>query len=298
MRSFDSGGFAACAQDDNWADPPRPAPRAPLAPCLALARSPRPAAKRYEMLGVGRGLLFYNRQLFLTTRANEVKVAMSQRNPLNDRYMTDEHRGQTRKSAASAKPKSKAAASVRAQPKKTDKEKKAERKAKEKAERAKRRENNAKYYNPPTERYKKLRRWWWISLVGAIICTIVAFAGQSWLPTVVCYVILALAYAFAIGAIVLDFTKIRKERERYQEMVENDNSKEARAAQKEAKRIAAAAAQAEAEQPKPTLKGFSVRKKKQEVQAAQARATQAALEEQAAQGGKADGGKASKKAGK
>ena len=266
------------------------------------------------MLGVGRGLLFYNRQLFLTTRANEVKVAMSQRNPLNDRYMTDEHRGQTRKSAASAKPKSKAAASVRAQPKKTDKEKKAERKAKEKAERAKRRENNAKYYNPPTERYKKLRRWWWISLVGAIICTIVAFAGQSWLPTVVCYVILALAYAFAIGAIVLDFTKIRKERERYQAEMERDTKesrateKQLKAAEREARRREAEAAKAAAEKgeaepaaqekPKPTLKGFSVRKKKQEVQAAQARATQAALEEQAAQGGKADGGKASKKAGK
>ena len=29
---------------------------------------------------------------------------MSQRNPLNDRYQTDEVRGKTRKSAASAKP--------------------------------------------------------------------------------------------------------------------------------------------------------------------------------------------------
>ena len=33
---------------------------------------------------------------------------MSQRNPMNDRYQTDEHRGQTRKSAAAMKPKSKA----------------------------------------------------------------------------------------------------------------------------------------------------------------------------------------------
>ena len=28
---------------------------------------------------------------------------MSQRNPMNDRYQTDEHRGQTRKSAATMK---------------------------------------------------------------------------------------------------------------------------------------------------------------------------------------------------
>ena len=52
---------------------------------------------------------------------------MSQRNPMNDRYQTDEHRGQTRKSAAAMKPKSKAAASVRVQPKeKTKQQKKAE----------------------------------------------------------------------------------------------------------------------------------------------------------------------------
>ena len=54
---------------------------------------------------------------------------MSQRNPMNDRYQTDEHRGQTRKSAAAMKPKSKAAASVRVQPKeKTKQQKKAEKK--------------------------------------------------------------------------------------------------------------------------------------------------------------------------
>ena len=41
---------------------------------------------------------------------------MSQRNPMNDRYQTDEHRGQTRKSAATMKPKTKAASSVRIQP--------------------------------------------------------------------------------------------------------------------------------------------------------------------------------------
>ena len=52
---------------------------------------------------------------------------MSQRNPMNDRYQTDEHRGQTRKSAASAKPKTKAASSVRMQPTvKTKQQKKAE----------------------------------------------------------------------------------------------------------------------------------------------------------------------------
>ena len=37
---------------------------------------------------------------------------MSQRNPMNERYTSEERTGVTRKSAASAKPKSKAAASV------------------------------------------------------------------------------------------------------------------------------------------------------------------------------------------
>ena len=55
---------------------------------------------------------------------------MSQRNPMNDRYQTDEHRGQTRKSAATMKPKTKAASSVRIQPTvKTKQQKKADKKA-------------------------------------------------------------------------------------------------------------------------------------------------------------------------
>ena len=37
---------------------------------------------------------------------------MSQRNPMNERYQSDKRQGTTRKSAASAKPKSKAASSV------------------------------------------------------------------------------------------------------------------------------------------------------------------------------------------
>ncbi len=37
---------------------------------------------------------------------------MSQRNPMNERYTTEGRRGTTRKSAASAKPKAQAAATV------------------------------------------------------------------------------------------------------------------------------------------------------------------------------------------
>lgn len=48
---------------------------------------------------------------------------------MNERYTTDNHKGATRKSAASAKPVTKAASSVRIQPtEKTPQQKKAERK--------------------------------------------------------------------------------------------------------------------------------------------------------------------------
>ena len=56
---------------------------------------------------------------------------MSQRNPMNERYTSEERTGTTRKSAASAKPKAKAAASVTVKSaKKTPEQRKAEEKAK------------------------------------------------------------------------------------------------------------------------------------------------------------------------
>ena len=55
---------------------------------------------------------------------------MSTRNPMNERYQSEERRGVTKKSAASAKPKTKAAASVYIKPtEKTPQEKKAARRA-------------------------------------------------------------------------------------------------------------------------------------------------------------------------
>jgi hypothetical protein len=76
---------------------------------------------------------------------------MAQRNPLNERYQGDGPGGQTRKSAARAKPVTQAAASVHVKKKpQTDAEKRAARKAREKeeerkaAERARRRAERAK----------------------------------------------------------------------------------------------------------------------------------------------------------
>lgn len=217
---------------------------------------------------------------------------MSQRNPMNERYTTDEHKGQTRKSAATAKPKTKAASSVRIQStEKTPQQKKAEAKARKQ----KRRATEAKYYNPPTERYKKLRRVWWVCLIVAIVCTVLSWVVSSnqWGGDWTGMVVLVAAYVFIIAAFYVDFSLIRKERRRYQEEMEQGKSKEARAAQREAKaaeRAAVAAAKAEAEakaagsaQEAPKKKGLFGRfKKDDEAKADQPEAVEAKASEAAA----------------
>ena len=107
---------------------------------------------------------------------------MSQRNPMNDRYQTDEHRGQTRKSAATMKPKTKAASSVRIQP------------------------------TVKTKQQKK-------------------------------------AYVCIIGALYVDFSKIRKVRRAYQEEMMSKKTKEMRAAEKQQKAAQRAAKQKVEEAP-------------------------------------------------
>ena len=185
---------------------------------------------------------------------------MSQRNPMNDRYQTDEHRGQTRKSAASAKPKTKAASSVRMQPTvKTKQQKKAEKRV----QRAKQAEIDRQYYNPPTAEYKRLRKVWWGLLIGAIVLTALSWVGRSFLPEAGTYVSLGLAYACIIGALYVDFSKIRKVRRAYQDEMMSKKTKEMRAAEKQqkaaeraAKKEAAEGAGASAESDAPKKRGL------------------------------------------
>lgn len=161
---------------------------------------------------------------------------MSQRNPMNERYTSEERTGTTRKSAASAKPKAKAAASVTVKSaKKTPEQRKAEEKAARKAA-AKQREVERKYYKPDTPRYKRLRLIWWILLIAAIGCTTLSFVGQQSLPPQVAVVTLILAYVFIIAAFVLDFWKIKKERVAYQERMLALEEKNAKA-EKQARRV-------------------------------------------------------------
>ncbi len=214
------------------------------------------------------------------------EIIMSQRNPMNDRYQTDERRGQTRKSAAAMKPKTKAAATVRvAPPQKTKQQKKAEKKV----ARAKQAELDRKYYNPPTPQYKRLRKLWWGLLIGAIALTVLSWFGRTFLPEAATYVTLGLAYACIIGALYVDFSKIRKVRRAYQEEMENRKSKEQRALEKQQKaqqkslkeQEADKAEEAEAEKPKKrSLFGSGFRLSKAE---------EAKVEKQASKKGQADG---------
>jgi hypothetical protein len=181
---------------------------------------------------------------------------MSQRNPMNDRYRTDEHTGQTKKSAAKFKPAREAASSVHIEQKpRTAREKRQAAKAKEAQARQKAQAHAQKLAAreaeqtpgaeqpkqgffaklkgqaainqaakpapvpqaqrvapfPTTPRYKKLRRYYWIlmgvgvvGVVLSLLCNVVLQgAGMLWIAP------MALAYAGVVGALILDFTKIR-----------------------------------------------------------------------------------------
>ena len=164
---------------------------------------------------------------------------MSQRNPMNERYTSEERPGSSRKSAASAKPKTKAASSVTLQTeKKTKQQKKAEEKAARKKAQAEQRELDRKYYKPDTPRYKNLRRGWWACLIGAILCTIASWLLREVDPQWISMVALFGAYGLIIGAFYIDFSKIKKERRAYQDrmvVLEEKQKKEERAAARAAR---------------------------------------------------------------
>ena len=179
---------------------------------------------------------------------------MTQRNPMNERYQSEDRKGATRKSAASAKPVSK----------KTPQQKKAERKQ----QRAKTAERDRQFYNPPTPEYKRLRKIWWVCLILAIVLTITSFAGNGLgMPAPIMYVTLGLAYVFIIAALYIDMGKCRKLRQKYADEVLSHPTKEMRAAEKKAKAQQRAAEKQAAEQPaepepkKKGLFGFGKKKK-------------------------------------
>lgn len=162
---------------------------------------------------------------------------MSRRNPQNERYTVEQEgrrAGSTAPKAGSAKPASKAAASVRIQTSKSSMSKKQKvvaqqtmTKEEKKAQRAQERELENLVYTATTTltnkdpQYKKLRRIWWGLLIAAVVFTALSwitlstgFGGQ-----VLSIVVLVLAYAGIIGALIMDFTVIRKRRNVFRDKV-------------------------------------------------------------------------------
>lgn len=162
---------------------------------------------------------------------------MSQRSPQNERYTVEREGrapGSTRPKSGSAKPASRAGASVRIETPKSQMSKRQKAMAEQtmskeekKAQRAKERELENAIYTATTvltnkdEKYKKLRRVWWGLLIAAVVFTVLSWAtlasgiGGAVLSTVV----LVLAYVGIIGALVMDFTVIRKRRNVFRDRV-------------------------------------------------------------------------------
>lgn len=234
---------------------------------------------------------------------------MSQRNPLNERYQNSEEKtGKTRKSAASAKPATKAASSVyiqgkveepkgimaqaqkRANKTQTVKNSKKQAASKDTVERRRDQALRAKYYNPDTPEYKKYKRVWWGMLAGAILCTAISFwaSGQESLAQLT-YVLIGISYVLLIVAILFDFMYLRKLRNEYQDkMIALEKSKKNSVRRKEEAAAARAAKDAEeeaaeAEEDRKLFRGLFTRKRASNAVAvaksAQARAANEALEE-------------------
>ena len=174
---------------------------------------------------------------------------MSQRNPQNERYSDENRKGKTRKSAASAKPSSGRAATVRGPAPKSKKQKKEERRQREE-----KRDQQLRAMAPDARRfeeqpeYKRLRRYWWICLIAAIACIAVSFLTSRTETLTFLYIPLLVAgYVLVIVAFYIDLGKIRKMRKKYEQTQVLGKSKQARAAQKKA-RAEARAQQKEAEE--------------------------------------------------
>ena len=165
---------------------------------------------------------------------------MSTRNPMNERYSSDAEKpaGKTRKSAASAKPVSKAASSVHIEEKKSSgKQKSSSARASQKQkERAARRE----YLNPDTPEYKKLHAVWVVMIVIAIALTAIGLIIGNVLDNhSMGMAMVIVGDIFLVIGILLDIFKLSKMRARYAEEKTKDKSKAATAKKKaEAKEIA------------------------------------------------------------
>lgn len=179
---------------------------------------------------------------------------MTQRNPMNERYQSKPPAGQTRKSAASAKPATKAAASVYIQGRKSNTKvgffaraqaKSAAAEAKRDAARKRAGDTNPRrvkpeYYNVPTQEYRTVRRVWWILIAFALVGMLLSVLARDFFPDniFVATGIMAVSYIAIFAALFLDLFKTRKIRLRYQAQCEAElKSKAGKRAAKERARL-------------------------------------------------------------
>ena len=173
---------------------------------------------------------------------------MSQRNPMNERYTSEERSGKTRKSAASAKPTSKAASSVRMQSSKSNDKPKgffsrarnestkdAGTRAKEKAQKRAAQEERFAYHDPDTDEYKKWRRIWWGCIAGAIVMTALSMYLLNAMNNRAGVATLILGYIMLGLSIFIDIKKVRKIRNQHHAESRLNRSKEATKTRKQEK---------------------------------------------------------------
>ena len=134
---------------------------------------------------------------------------MARRSASNPRYQKDhEPAGQTRKSAAAAKPKRDSSSAP------TKSGKKSSSKSAKSSSTAKRR---PLMVNPTTPEFKRLRSIWWGLLVAGLVLTTISWAMRTYLVAswaiTASNVVLGLAYAAIFYALYLDWTKMRPMRQ-------------------------------------------------------------------------------------
>lgn len=180
---------------------------------------------------------------------------MTTRSPNNPRSQAQfqrdaEMHGQSRKSAASAKPVTKAGSTVTVKAKPTTKrEKRKAEAAREKKERGQVQQRLAQAGDPTDPTYKFWRKWWWVTIIAAIVFTLLSWVSRDWFDgsLVMSYTMLGLAYAFIIIALILDWKKIRPIRKAWQAQATKPLSKSKQKAYDKQEAQIAAAAQAEKE---------------------------------------------------
>lgn len=168
---------------------------------------------------------------FVTIDGFKETCPMSTRNPMNDRYKSDETKpvGKTRKSAASAKPVSKAASSVRMETKGSDNSKSGlfgKRKSSA---------GNRDRLVPDTPEYKKWHKIWIGVIVAAIALTLIGLFARNLLhASNVAMGLVIVGDVLLVASILIDILKLSKMRTAYAKQVRMSKSKANKAKVREA----------------------------------------------------------------